>query len=265
MSTAHDMDAEAPVLIERDGAVGLVLLNRPKKRNALDIAMRAAIAAAVTGLSADESVRVLVVSGGSELFAAGADLKLLAEQDPQGVAALDLPGYWAPLARCPKPVIAAVNGFAVGIGVTLLLHSDLVYVGQNAKLQMPFTNIGICPEFSSTYLLPRIMGNVRAAELTLFGEPFTAAKALEYGLVNEVLPDAEVEPRALERARKLAQQAPNALRVTKKLLHHWSEKTALEAIQVEADHFIPMLGQPEALEAMTAFMQKRKPDFSKFK
>ena len=240
-------------------------MNRPDKKNALTQAMYAAMADALNQAAENHEVRVLVIAGVPDAFTSGADLKLLAEQDPQGVAALDLPGYWAPLARCPKPVIAAVNGFAVGIGVTLLLHSDLVYVGQNAKLQMPFTNIGICPEFSSTYLLPRIMGNVRAAELTLFGEPFTAAKALEYGLVNEVLPDAEVEPRALERARKLAQQAPNALRVTKKLLHHWSEKTALEAIQVEADHFIPMLGQPEALEAMTAFMQKRKPDFSKFK
>ena len=239
-------------------------MNRPDKKNALTQAMYAAMADALNQAAENHEVRVLVIAGVPDAFTSGNDLQDFLKNPPKGDDA-PVARFMRALAVFPKPVIAAVNGFAVGIGVTLLLHSDLVYVGQNAKLQMPFTNIGICPEFSSTYLLPRIMGNVRAAELTLFGEPFTAAKALEYGLVNEVLPDAEVEPRALERARKLAQQAPNALRVTKKLLHHWSEKTALEAIQVEADHFIPMLGQPEALEAMTAFMQKRKPDFSKFK
>jgi enoyl-CoA hydratase/carnithine racemase len=239
-------------------------MNRPDKKNALTQAMYSAMADALKEAAENHEVRVLVIAGVADAFTSGNDLQDFLKNPPTGEDA-PVARFMRALATFPKPVIAAVNGFAVGIGVTLLLHSDLVYVGQNARLQMPFTSIGICPEFSSTYLLPRIMGNVRAAELTLFGEAFTAAKALEYGLVNEVLPDAEVEPRAQERARKLAQQAPNALRVTKKLLHRWSEKTALEAIQVEADHFIPMLGQPEALEAMTAFMQKRKPDFSKFK
>lgn len=240
-----------------------VRLNRVDKKNALTQEMYTALAEAVKGAATNADVRVVVFTGAPDAFTAGNDLQDFLKNPPKGDDA-PVARFMRELAAFPKPVIAAVNGVAIGIGVTLLLHSDLVYVGQNAKLQMPFTNIGICPEFASSYLLPRIMGNVRAAELVMFGEVFSAAKALEYGLVNAVLPDAEVEAHALERARKLAQQPPNALRVTKKLLHRWSQETALEAIRIEADHFIPMLGQPEALEAMTAFMQKRKPDFSKF-
>jgi enoyl-CoA hydratase/carnithine racemase len=240
-----------------------VRLNRADKKNALTQEMYSAMAEAVKGAVTNPGVRVLVFAGAPDAFCAGNDLQDFLKNPPKGDDA-PVARFMRELAAFPKPVIAAVNGVAVGIGVTLMLHCDLVYVGQNARLQMPFTNIGICPEFASTYLLPRIMGHARAAELTLFGEFFTAAKALEYGLINAVLPDAEVEPHALQRAAKLAQQAPNALRVTKKLLHRWSLETVQEAIRVEADHFIPMLGQPEALEAMTAFMQKRKPDFSKF-
>ena len=238
-------------------------LNRADKKNALTQEMYTALAEAVKSAAANAEVRVLVFAGAPDAFTAGNDLQDFLKNPPKGDDA-PVARFMRELAGFPKPVIAAVNGVAIGIGVTLLLHSDLVYAGQNARLQMPFTNIGICPEFASSYLLPRIMGNVRAAELVMFGEAFSAAKALEYGLINAVLPDAEVEAHALERARKLAQQPPNALRVTKKLLHRWSQETALEAIRIEADHFIPMLGQPEAIEAMTAFMQKRKPDFSKF-
>jgi enoyl-CoA hydratase/carnithine racemase len=240
-----------------------VRLNRADKKNALTQEMYSAMADAVKGAAADAEVRVLVFAGSPDAFCAGNDLQDFLKNPPKGQDA-PVARFMRELAVFPKPVIAAVNGVAVGIGVTLMLHSDLVYVGQGARLQMPFTSIGICPEFASTYLLPRLMGNVRAAELTLFGEPFTAAKALEYGLVNAVLPEGEVEAHAQERAAKLAQQPPNALRVTKKLLRRWSQETALQAMEVEAEHFVPMLGLPEALEAMTAFMQKRKPDFSRF-
>ncbi|MDR3416214.1 MAG: enoyl-CoA hydratase [Nevskia sp.] len=238
-------------------------LNRPEKKNALTQAMYAAMAEALSQAATNPEVRVVLFTGVPDAFSAGNDLQDFLSNPPAGEDA-PVARFMRTLAVFPKPVVAAVNGVAVGIGVTLLLHCDLVYAGQNARLQMPFTNIGICPEFASTYLLPRIMGNVRAAELVMFGEPFGAAKAHEYGLVNAVLPDTEVEPHALERARKLAQQPPNALRVTKKLMRRWSESTAVEAIKIEADHFIPMLRQAEALEAMSAFMQKRKPDFSKF-
>ena len=238
-------------------------LNRPDKKNALTQAMYSAAAEALGQAAANPEVRVVLLAGVPGAFTAGNDLQDFLSNPPAGEDA-PVARFMRTLAVFPKPVVAAVNGVAIGIGVTLLLHCDLVYAGQNARLQMPFTSIGICPEFASTYLLPRIMGNARAAELVMFGEPFGAAKALECGLVNAVLPDAEVEPHALERAHTLAQQPPNALRVTKKLMRRWSESTVVEAIKTEADHFIPMLRQPEALEAMSAFMQKRKPDFSKF-
>jgi len=238
-------------------------LNRADKKNALTQAMYSALAEALKGAAENPEVRVVLFTGVPDAFTAGNDLQDFLQHPPTGEDA-PVARFMRTLASFPKPVVAAVNGIAIGIGVTLLLHSDLVYAGKNARLQMPFTNIGICPEFASSYLLPRLMGNARAAELVMFGEAFSADKALEYGLVNAVLPDAEVEPHALERARKLAQQPPNALRVTKKLMRRWSEQTAIEAIKIEADHFIPMLSQGEAREAMTAFMQKRKPDFSKF-
>jgi enoyl-CoA hydratase/carnithine racemase len=238
-------------------------LNRADKKNALTQAMYTSLAEALEAAAGNPEVRVLLLAGAPDAFTAGNDLQDFLQHPPKGDDA-PVARFMRSLATFPKPVIAAVNGFAIGIGVTLMLHSDLVYAGKSARLQMPFTNIGICPEFASSYLLPRVMGHARAMELVLFGEAFTADKALDYGLVNAVLPDAEVEPHALERARKLAQQPPNALRVTKKLMRRWSETTVLEAIRTEADHFIPMLGQGEAREAMTAFMQKRKPDFSRF-
>ena len=165
-------------------------LNRADKKNALTQAMYAALADALKAAETNPEVRVVVFAGAPDAFTAGNDLQDFLKNPPQGEDA-PVARFMRALAAFPKPVIAAVNGVAVGIGVTLLLHSDLVYVGQNARLQMPFTNIGICPEFASTYILPRLMGNVRAAELTLFGEPFTAAKALEYGLVNGRAPTAE--------------------------------------------------------------------------
>ena len=238
-------------------------LNRADKKNALTQAMYATLADALKDAETNSEVRVVLFAGAPDAFSSGNDLQDFLKNPPKGDDA-PVARFMRALAAFPKPVVAAVNGVAVGIGVTLLLHSDLVYAGQNARLQMPFVNIGICPEFASTYILPRLMGHVRAVELAMLGEPFTAAKALEYGLVNAVLPDAEVDAHALERARKLAQQPPNALRVTKRLLKRWTLETAQEAIKLEADHFIPMLGQPEALEAMGAFMQKRKPDFSRF-
>lgn len=252
------------VLTELKDQVLTIRMNRADKKNALTQAMYSAMADALIEAAATAEVRVVVLTGTLEAFCAGNDLQDFMKLPP---VSNDSPvlRFMNTLATFPKPVVAAVTGPAVGIGVTMLLHCDLVYAGTHARLQMPFVNIGICPEFASSLLLPKIMGHVRAAELVLLGEPFTAATAKEYGLVNAVLPDADVEPHARERALKLAQQPPNALRISKKLLRRWEEKQAIEAITLEAGHFAPMLGQPEAIEAMTAFVGKRKPDFSKFK
>ncbi|MGH8504925.1 MAG: enoyl-CoA hydratase [Stenotrophobium sp.] len=246
----------------KDGILD-IRFNRPDKKNALTGAMYQAIADALSAGAADGSVRVAVISGTPDCFTSGNDLQDFLQNPPLDPDA-PVAQFMRAIATFPKPLVAAVNGVAIGVGTTMLLHCDLVYAGQSARFQMPFVNIGICPELASSYLMPRLMGYARAAELVLLGEAFDVDKALAYGLVNEVLPDAECHARALNRAQRLAAQPPQALRTAKMLLRRWSHETVLEAIPHEAGYFMPMLGKPEAREAMSAFMQKRKPDFSKF-
>jgi len=252
-------------LIQHSLADGVFTLriNRPDKKNALTQAMYTALADGIDAANADSSVRALLITGSGGSFSSGNDVKDFLNVPP-GSEDSPVARFMNALAAFPKPVVAAVNGLAIGIGATLLLHCDLVYVGRSTRLQMPFVNIGICPEYASSYLMPRMMGHVRAAEIVLFGEPFSAQTALECGMVNAVLDDDAVEAHALERAIKLARQAPNAVRVTKQLLKRWRQDEVAEAIKVEAEHFVPMLRQAEATEAMTAFVEKRKPDFSRF-
>jgi enoyl-CoA hydratase/carnithine racemase len=207
---------------------------------------------------------VVLFAGHPGAFSAGNDMQDFLNAPLTNFEDSAVGKFMYALAKFPKPVVAAVDGVAIGIGVTLLLHSDLVYTGESVRFQAPFVNLGICAEYASSLLMPRMMGHVRAAELLLLGEPFTAATAKECGLVNAVLPDGTVEAHARERAIKLASQPPNAVRVTKMLMKRWTEQEVLEALPLEASHFGPMLKQPEALEALTAFVQKRKPDFSKF-
>lgn len=261
-----DSPAATPILSTTDGGVLTLRFNRPDKKNAILQSMYSALADSINAAANDPSVRVLVIAGGADAFSAGNDMVDFMKAAQTGGSGGDSPTirFMNALAAFPKPVLAAVNGLAIGVGVTLLLHCDLVYAGENARFTMPFVNIGIVPEYASTYLMPRIMGHARAMEMVLFGEPFTAAHARECGMINEVLPDADVEARVAERAKKLAQQPPNAIRTCKKLMKRWTDKTVTEAIPIEAFHFGPMLSKPEAQEAIGAFLQKRKPDFSKF-
>ena len=251
------------VLTELSERVLTIRLNRHDKKNALTQAMYTALARALKDAQANPEVRVIVIAAQPDCFCAGNDVQDFLSLPP---VSNDSPTaqFMRGLAECVKPVIAAPAGIAVGIGVTMLFQCDLVYCGAETRLNMPFVNLGICPELASSYILPRLLGYPRACELVLLGRPFTAQKALEFGIVNAVAPNAQVEATAREAALQIAALPPNAVRITKALLRRWSHKTVMEAIDVEAAHFIPMLKQGEALEAMTAFMQKRKPDFSKF-
>ena len=259
-------DTQAPlILTEVKDRVMTIRLNRADKKNALTQGMYTAMEQAVTEAAGNPEVRVVLFVGSGGSFCAGNDLQDFLKLDHNTPREQNpVLRFMHALAALAKPVVAAVQGPAIGIGATMLFHCDLVYAGQNARFQFPFVNIGICAEFASTYLLPRIVGHVKASELLLFGEPFTAAVAEASGIVNSVHADDEVEAHALARALKLACQPPNALRVNKMLLKRWRQAEVSEAIPLEADHFIPMLRQPEAIEAMTAFIAKRKPDFSKF-
>lgn len=237
--------------------------NRAEKKNAVTTAMYQALAEGLHRAERDKEVRAILIAGAPDCFTSGNDIMDFLQQPPTAGDDTPVARFMTAMLGVQKPVVAAANGIAIGIGVTILLHCDLVFVGESTRMQMPFVNIGICPEFGSTLLLPRIMGHQRAAELTMLGEPFSAPLAREYGMVNYVCPDAETETRARAAALKLAQQPPAALRATKKLLKRGSEAVT-EAVRIEAEHFVPMLRGPEALEALTAFTQKRKPDFSRF-
>lgn len=255
--------ATALIGIERSQHVVTLRFNRPEKKNALTLAMYSALADALDAARDDSGVRVVMLAGAGDSFTSGNDVQDFLKSPPSGENS-PVARFMVALAEFPKPVVAVVKGHAVGIGTTLLLHCDLIYAAESARLQMPFVNIGICPEFASSYLLPKLIGHARACELLLFGEPFSAEQARTLGLVNAVLPDTDVEARASSRAHKLAAQAPNALRVTKRLLRHWDRERIRQAIRYEAEHFLPMLRQGEALEALTAFTEKRPPDFSRF-
>lgn len=236
-------------------------LARSEKKNALSLSMYEALNAAFDQAQREREVKVLLIHGLPQVFTAGNDLEDFLKQ-PMDEHSPVL-GFLRRLATCEKPLMAAVNGFAVGIGTTLLLHCDLVYAADDAKFALPFVNLGLCPEAGSSWLLPRLVGHAQAAEKLFFGEPFAADEALHMGLVNKVLPPAEVLPYALARAERLAQQPAASLRATKRLLKAEEQTALLARMDEEAELFRQMLTSPAAQEAMSAFLEKRKPDFSK--
>src|ERR1700674_3003875 len=240
-----------------------VQINRPERKNALSVAMYAQMARALTEAESDPAIRVMVIHGDPQVFTSGNDLLDFMNRAPggEGRPVFDfLHAINAPA----KPLVAAVIGPAIGIGTTMLLHCDLVYAAEGSKFQLPFVNLGLCPEAASSLLLPRMMGYQRAAELLLLGEIFSAATAHAYGLVTEIVPNGEELNAAMAAARKLAAKPPASLRVTKMLLKKASSDAAWQRMQEEGEQFDQMLRAPEAAEAFRAFFEKRAPDFSKF-
>jgi enoyl-CoA hydratase/carnithine racemase len=250
------------ILIHSDAGVTTLTINRVDKKNSLTAAMYAALAQGLAQAAQDPSQRVLVIQGHETVFSAGNDVADFLHQPP---TVTDAPvfHFLQGIATFPKPLIAAVCGPAVGVGTTMLLHCDLVYAGDNAAFSLPFVNLGLCPEAASSLLLPRLMGYQRAAEALLLGEPFMAEAALEVGLVNRVLPPTEANAFAQQQARKLAAKPLSSLTETKRLLKSAQTAAVLERMQEEGQVFRRMLTEPAAKEAFGAFMQKRKPDFSK--
>ncbi len=239
-----------------------VRMDRPEKKNALTRQMYTALIAALQQAEADPAVRVILITGTADCFTAGNDLQDFANAAPgEPSVAID---YLRTLAAAQKPVLAAVAGVAVGIGTTMLLHCDLAYAATNARFQVPFVNLGLCPEAGSSLLLPSLMGHHRAAELLFFGEPFTADVARELGIVNQVFSEQELMAAAIAKAQQLTQKPPSALRTAKALMKRHSAGAIREAMDNETRQFAALLQGPEAKEALTAFLQRRKPDFSNF-
>lgn len=255
--------SEPHLLASSEDGVLTLRLNRPDKKNALTQAMYGALADQFDRAAAASSVRVVLLAAQPDCFCSGNDIGDFLKPRA-GVAAAPTADFMRALSGFAKPVVAAPAGLAIGIGVTMLLHCDLVYCGEQTRLQLPFVSLGICPEFASTALLPRLVGYARAAELVMLGQPFSAQEALAMGLVTGVAANAQVEALALAKARQLAALPPGALRATKRLLKRGLEQPVAEAMAAEAAQFTQLLNAPEAREAFTAFLEKRKPDFSRF-
>jgi enoyl-CoA hydratase/carnithine racemase len=243
--------------------IARIEIHRPDKKNAFTGEMYVQLGDALTAAAADREARVVLLHGSRDCFTAGNDLGDFLKPRPSGAEAPVWKLFRA-LPAMPKPVVAAVNGPAIGIGSTMLLHCDLVFAGESARFQLPFVPLGIVPEFASTFLLPLVAGYQRAAELLLLGQPFTAQKARDAGFVNEVVPDAEVLERAEKAAAALAALPPESIRLTKALLKSAHAKAIEARIAEETKIFSERLSSPEAKEAMSAFLEKRKPDFSRF-
>jgi enoyl-CoA hydratase/carnithine racemase len=250
------------VLVHAEGGVMTLTLNRLARKNSLTAAMYGALADAIQRARDAAAVRVVLVQGHETVFCAGNDIGDFLHQPPSGE---DSPvfRFLQGIATFPKPLLAAVCGPAVGVGTTMLFHCDLVYAGDNAAFSMPFVNLGICPEAASSLLAPQLLGYHRAAEALLLGEPFMAEAALEVGLVNRVLPPTEANNFAQAQARKLAAKPLASLVETKRLMKMGQQQAVLQQMAEEGASFRRMLTEPAAKEALTAFMEKRRPDFSK--
>lgn len=250
------------ILLHAEGGVMTLTLNRLERKNSITSDMYAALADGIARAQEDASVRVVLLQGHETVFSAGNDINDFLNKPPAGQ---DSPvfRFLRGIATFPKPLIASVCGPAVGIGTTMLLHCDLVYAGDNAAFSMPFVNLGLCPEAASSLLVPRMLGYHRAAEALMLGEPFFAEAALEVGLVNRVLPPTEANGYANAQAKKLAGKPLSSLVETKRLMKLGQQDAVLQQMQLEGESFGRMLREPAAREAFTAFMEKRKPDFSK--
>ena len=243
--------------------VARIRFDRIEKKNAITVEMYPMLGNALAAAEADPQVRAVLLHGTAECFTAGNDVHDFVNV-PRKPGTSPAQALFRVLPHMKKPVVAAVGGPAVGIGTTMLLHCDLVYAAPNARFQLPFVPLGIVPEFGSTLLLPLLAGYQRAAELLLLGQPFTAQKAHEAGIVTAVVPQESLLSEAEKAATALAALPPESIRLTKQMMKARYAEALAAAIDEETRIFTERLSSPEAKEALSAFLEKRKPDFSRF-
>jgi enoyl-CoA hydratase len=252
----------SPVLLERPADhVAVVRINRPDARNALNMEVRRLIADHLAALTDDTSVRCVILAGGEKAFAAGADIREMAEADPIEMMKRNAFRLWQQIAICPKPMIAAVRGFALGGGCELAMHADIIVAGDSAKFGQPEIRIGIIPGGGGTQRLPRAVGKFKAMKMLLTGDIITAQEADAMGLVSEVVPDAEVEARALALAVQIAQLPPIAARQIKECVLAGQDMSLHSALMLEAKSIQLSFASFDQKEGMAAFIEKRKPGF----
>jgi enoyl-CoA hydratase/carnithine racemase len=250
------------VRIDSSGGVLAITLARPERRNAITIAMYAALADAAEQAQHDPSLRLITLRGEGEDFTAGNDLADFMAAMPRDGDEIAVWRLLRALAANELPLIAAVHGNAIGIGTTLLLHCDLVLAEEGTRFSLPFVDLGLVPEAASSLLLPRLAGRRRAARYLLLAEPFGPEEAREWGLVSKVVPEGALDDALAETVAALLSKPAEALRLTQKLLRHGSRDEMLERFELENGHFGERLQSAEVKEAITAFFEKRKPDFA---
>ncbi|MBP7334350.1 enoyl-CoA hydratase-related protein [Niveispirillum sp.] len=254
-------DNPPPLRLDRDGAVGIVTLDRPERMNALDMAMRQALAAAFTTLAGDPAIRVIIVTGGDKVFAAGADLRLLADKGPSGVRDLGFPDLWRPIADCPKPVIAAVAGPALGAGCELALMCDIIIADRTARFGQPEVRVGIMPGAGGTQRLLRVLGKHMASHLLMTGGTLEGERAFALGLACELAEDGATLSAARKLAGRVAALPPLALAAIKRTLAAGADLPLAAANALENREFLLLFDTDDQKEGMAAFLEKRPPDF----
>jgi enoyl-CoA hydratase/carnithine racemase len=250
------------IVTEQAAGILRIQLNRPTKRNAMTSAMYVALADIFNAAADDESTRVVLWHGAGDSFCAGNDIDDFLKSPP-GPGESPQAGLMNALVDFDKPLVAAVHGAAIGGGTTMLTHCDFIYAGESTKFQMPFINLAVVPEFGSSCSVPARIGHIRAAELILLGAAFDARRALELGLVTEVVPDNDLRARATDTARKLAAKPAAALQASKRLMKQPFREQIKAAMKAENEEFSAQVRSEDAREAFTAFVEKRKPDFTR--
>src|SRR3954452_24261830 len=250
------------IITQHAGGILRVQLTRPTKRNAMTSAMYVALAGILNEAANDESTRVVLWHGAGDSFCAGNDVEDFLK-NPPGPEESPQARLMDALLNFDKPLVAAVQGAAIGGGTTMLTHCDFIYAGESAKFQMPFINLAVVPEFGSSCSVPARIGHVRAAELILLGTPFDARRPAELGMVTQVLSDKEVLARATETAGKLAAKPAAALQASKRLMKQPFREQIRAAMKAENEAFSAQVRSEDAKEAFTAFAEKRKPDFTR--
>jgi enoyl-CoA hydratase/carnithine racemase len=252
------------VRVERNGAWLSITLARPDRRNAITVAMYEALADAVEQAAKDDSIRVISFRGEGQDFTAGNDLADFLQARPTDPDEIAVWRFLRALAECETPIVAAVHGNCVGIGTTMLLHCDLVIADDSARFSMPFVDLGLVPEAASSLLLPKMAGRRLAARYLLLGEPFGLGKAEAIGLVSHHAAAGELDAELTRIVEALLAKPPEALRQTQRLLRAGTRDEILDRMKLEASLFAGRLTSPEAKEAISAFFEKRKADFSRF-
>jgi enoyl-CoA hydratase len=255
--------SDQPLLIVEDVAPGVrqLRLNRPERRNALATPLLAEVAAALTAADADEAIRCIVVTGGEQIFAAGADIKEMADKTAPGALADRRPAIWAEIRAVAKPIVAAVNGWCLGAGCELLMCCDLSVAAHDAKFGQPETNLGIIPGAGGTATLPRLVGRTAAMKMVLLGEPISAEEAQALGLVSEVIAPELVAARALELAEKIARRAPVAMRQGKAMVRAAFDLPHTAHLAAERQAFALLFATEDKKEGVQAFLDKRAPEW----